>query len=175
MLKVSKKIVNGPLLRASADTGMHKPESRDAVDQKFFVWRKFKYVAMTKKLQLDYILAVLIGFDMQTNRKCSTLSSVVFPEHYHILFFYNYNFCSFCSKRLNVPITKTSFPSSKRVHYIFRALEAFSENVSMERRTMLPKLEVKLFFFFSKLFKTFFCLFKTFRNFATVMFYYIIY
>ena len=41
---------------------------------------------MTKKLQLDYILAVLIGFDMQTNRKCSTLSSVVFPEHYHILF-----------------------------------------------------------------------------------------
>ena len=38
MLKVSKKkIVNGPLLRASADTGMHKPESRDAVDQKFFV------------------------------------------------------------------------------------------------------------------------------------------
>ena len=135
---------------------------------------------MTKKLQLDYILAVLIGFDMQTNRKCSTLSSVVFPEHYHILFFYNYNFCSFCSKRLNVPITKTSFPSSKRVHYIFRALEAFSENVSMERRTMLPKLEVKLIFiefefFFIKLFKTFFGLLKTFRNFATVMFYYIIY
>ena len=135
---------------------------------------------MTKKLQLDYILAVLIGFDMQTNRKCSTLSSVVFPEHYHILFFYNYNFCSFCSKRLNVPITKTSFPSSKRVHYIFRALEAFSENVSMERRTMLPKLEVKLIFiefefFFIKLFKTFFGLLKTLRNFATVMFYYIIY
>ena len=126
---------------------------------------------MTKKLQLDYILAVLIGFDMQTNRKCSTLSSVVFPEHYHILFFYNYNFCSFCSKRLNVPITKTSFPSSKRVHYIFRALEAFSENVSMERRTMLPKLEVKLFFYRNFL-KLFFCLFKTFRNFATVMFYY---
>ena len=117
---------------------------------------------------------------MQTNRKCSTLSSVVFPEHYHILFFYNYNFCSFCSKRLNVPITKTSFPSSKRVHYIFRALEAFSENVSMERRTMLPKLEVKLIFiefefFFIKLFKTFFGLLKTLRNFATVMFYYIIY
>ena len=54
--KYEKKIVNGPLLRASADTGMHKPESRDAVDQKFFVWRKFKYVAMTKKLQLDYML-----------------------------------------------------------------------------------------------------------------------
>ena len=131
---------------------------------------------MTKKLQLDYILAVLIGFDMQTNRKCSTLSSVVFPEHYHILFFYNYNFCSFCSKRLNVPITKTSFPSSKRVHYIFRALEAFSENVSMERRTMLPKLEVKLFSIeFEFFFKTFFGLLKTLRNFATVMFYYIIY
>ena len=70
---------------------MHKPESRDAVDQKFFCLTEIQVCTMTKRLQLDYMLCddipMLIGFDMQTNRKCSTtLSSCVLPEHYHILF-----------------------------------------------------------------------------------------
>ena len=50
MLKVSKKIVNGPLLRASADTGMHKPESRDAVDQKIFCLTEIQVCSDDKKI-----------------------------------------------------------------------------------------------------------------------------
>ena len=126
---------------------MHKPESRDAVDQKFFCLTEIQVCTMTKRLQLDYMLCddipMLIGFDMQTNREMQyytffMCASGTLPHP----FFYNYNFSSYCSKRLNVPITKTSLTSSKQVHYISRAQEAFSENVSMERRTMLPKLEV---------------------------------